>query len=61
MSEGHRSPRLESEEGRKRRREEREEEGTVVKKKGTSGSGECDKVRWCLMCFGRLKIYYRGK
>ncbi|XP_070785385.1 transcription factor E2F7 [Enoplosus armatus] len=43
--EGQRSPRLESEEGRKRRREEREEEGTVVKKKGTSGLEEYDQMR----------------
>ncbi|XP_044042901.1 transcription factor E2F7 [Siniperca chuatsi] len=45
MPEGQRSPRLESEEGRKRRREEREEEGTVVKKKGASGLEECDMMR----------------
>ncbi|XP_040886151.1 transcription factor E2F7 [Toxotes jaculatrix] len=45
MPEGQRSPRLESEEGRKRKREEREEEETVVKKKGRSGLEECDKVR----------------
>lgn len=49
MPEGQRSPRLESEEGRKRRREEREEEGAVVKKKGTFGLEECEKVRCCLM------------
>lgn len=47
MPEGQRSPRLESDEGRKRRREEREEEETVAKKKGTSGLEDCDKVRWC--------------
>ncbi|XP_051248298.1 LOW QUALITY PROTEIN: transcription factor E2F7 [Dicentrarchus labrax] len=40
-----RSPRPESEEGRKRRREEREDEGTVAKKKATSGSEECEKMR----------------
>nr|XP_033470319.1 transcription factor E2F7 [Epinephelus lanceolatus] len=45
MPEGQRSPRLESEEGRKRRREEREEEGAVVKKKGTFGLEECEKMR----------------
>nr|XP_046235357.1 transcription factor E2F7 [Scatophagus argus]XP_046235358.1 transcription factor E2F7 [Scatophagus argus] len=44
-AEGQRSPRLESEEGRKRKMEEREDEGTVVKKKGTSGLEECDKMR----------------
>ncbi|XP_070710137.1 transcription factor E2F7 [Pempheris klunzingeri] len=45
VPEGRRSPRLESEEGRKRRREEREGEGTVVKKKGTPGLKGCDQVR----------------
>ncbi|XP_037617245.1 transcription factor E2F7 [Sebastes umbrosus] len=45
VPEGQRSPRLESEEGRKRRSEEQEEEGTVVKKKGTSGLEECDEMR----------------
>ncbi|XP_076578660.1 transcription factor E2F7 [Chaetodon auriga] len=44
-AEGQRSPRLESEEGRKRRREEREEEGVAVKKRGTSGLEECDVMR----------------
>ncbi|XP_023264483.1 transcription factor E2F7 isoform X1 [Seriola lalandi dorsalis] len=43
--EGQRSPRMESEEGRKRKREEKEEDKTAVKKKGTSGLEECDKVR----------------
>lgn len=47
IPEGQRSPTLESEGGRKRKKEEREEEETVAKKKGTSGSDECDKVRWC--------------
>ncbi|KAF1372584.1 hypothetical protein PFLUV_G00267320 [Perca fluviatilis] len=41
MPEGPRSPRLESEEGRKRRREE---EVTVLKKKGRSGLEECDQM-----------------
>lgn len=44
VAEGQRSPRLESEEGRKRRREESEEEGVAVKKRGTSGLEECDLV-----------------
>ncbi|TKS91075.1 Transcription factor E2F7 [Collichthys lucidus] len=44
-AEGRRSPRLESEEGRKRKREEREEEPTVVKKKGASGLEECVTTR----------------
>ncbi|XP_042367609.1 transcription factor E2F7 [Plectropomus leopardus] len=42
--EGQRSPRLESEEGRKRRREEGEEEGAVVKKKAAPGLEERDKM-----------------
>ncbi|XP_058482299.1 transcription factor E2F7 [Solea solea] len=43
LPEGQRSPRLESEEGRKRKREEREEE--VVKKKGMPGLEESDRAR----------------
>lgn len=45
--EGQRSPRPECEEGRKRRREESEEDEMAVKKKGTCGLEENDKVRWC--------------
>ncbi|XP_026220276.1 transcription factor E2F7 isoform X2 [Anabas testudineus] len=43
--EGQRSPRPECEEGRKRRREESEEDEMAVKKKGTCGLEENDKMR----------------
>lgn len=41
---------MEGEEGRKRRWEEGEEEEMVGKKKGSSGSDECDEVRAESVC-----------
>lgn len=62
IAEGQRSPRLESEEGRKRRREESDTEETVARKKGVSGFAESHEVSWCPLnshCLQRITTFIR--